>query len=97
MIEARGFASFWRSCAAGAPNELIAADHDNARPSWPEAMRTWGALSNIQYVGPIGTPQWRRYGVKAKTPTARQTKTVPIRWEMYRVVHDKNAALWKPA
>jgi TonB family protein len=79
----------------GATNELVARANANERVLWPAAMRNWGPTSSVQYLGPIGTPEWRRYTVKLESRAAKQGKTVVVRWELYRVLHDDNAALWE--
>jgi TonB family protein len=82
---------------SGTIDELVAPAYANARPSWPATMRDWGPVSGIQYLGPIGAPEWRRYVVKLKNPAAKHAKAVVMRWELYRVVHTDNAALWEVA
>ena len=82
---------------SGTIDELDVPAYANARPSWPATMRDWGPISGIQYLGPIGAPEWRRYSVKLKHPAAKHAKTVVMRWELYRVLHNDNAALWEVA
>jgi TonB family protein len=81
---------------SGSVDELVAPAYANAPPSWPATMRDWGPISGIQYLGPIGAPEWRRYSVNLKHP-AKHAKTVLMRWELYRVAHTDHAALWEVA
>ena len=64
-------------------------------PAWPAAMRDWGPISDVESLGTIGGPQWRRYTIKSKFRTAERAKSVVIRWELYRVAHDDHSALWE--
>lgn len=82
---------------SGTIDESVAPAYANTRPSWPATMRDWGPISGIQYLGPIGAPEWRRYTVKPKNSAARHAKTVVMRWELYRVVHTDSVALWEVA
>ncbi len=65
------------------------ADH---APAWPTSMRGWGPISGVQYLGPIGKPEWKRYKQQLKF---QLDNSVVARWELYRVVHDDHAALWE--
>ncbi len=63
--------------------------------SWPTSMSDWGPVKSIQYLGTIGSPEWRRYKVNLKYQWAQPTDSVAVRWELYRVAHDNHAALWE--
>jgi TonB family protein len=80
---------------SGTTDELTAPAYVDGRPSWPAAMRDWGPVSSVQYLGPIGTPEWRRYAIKSKARVVRRAEAVDIRWEQYRVVHGGDEALWE--
>ena len=61
----------------------------------PAAMRDWGPISSIQYLGTIGTPEWQRHNIKSIFRTAEHPNSVVVRWELYRVTHDNHEALWE--
>jgi TonB family protein len=62
--------------------------------SWPTAMRDWGPVAGIQYLGTLGDPEWRRYHVNPKFRAVGHANSVAVRWDLYRIVHDNHAALW---
>jgi TonB family protein len=78
-----------------ATNVFVAPVNANGGPSWPTSMNDWGPVKSIQYLGTIGSPEWRRYKVNLKSQWAEPTDSVAVRWELYRVVHDNHAALWE--
>jgi TonB family protein len=74
---------------------FVASTFADAGPSWPASMHDWGAVSDIQYLGTIGRPEWRRYKVDSKYQASESLNSVVLRWELYRVVHNDHAALWE--
>jgi TonB family protein len=76
-------------------NVFVASGYADAGPSWPASMHDWGPVSDIQYLGTIGRPQWRGYKVKSEYRASESSNSVVLRWELYRVVHDNHAALWE--
>jgi TonB family protein len=82
---------------AGTRNAMFTGADAPARPRWPTAMRDWGPLSGIRYLGTIGIPQWRRYPIASKFRMSEHANSVVVRWELYRVVHEDHAALWEIA
>jgi TonB family protein len=76
-------------------NVFVAPVNADAGSSWPTSMSDWGPVRSIQYLGTIGSPEWRRYKVNPKYQWAEPTNSVAVRWELYRVVHDNQAALWE--
>ena len=80
-----------------APNVFGAPVNAAGGLSWPTSMSDWGPVKSIQYLGAIGSPEWKRYKVNLKHQLAQPTDSVAVRWELYRVVHDNHAALWEVA
>jgi hypothetical protein len=76
-------------------NVFVAPAYADGGPPWPTAMRDWGPISDVQYLGTVGRPEWQRYNVKLKFRPAEHANSVGVRWELYRVVHDDHAALWE--
>lgn len=79
----------------GTTNVFLTSANADVKPSWPISMREWGPISNIEYLGAIGSPEWSRYKVKLKYRSAAPSDFVVVRWELYRVVHGDHAALWE--
>lgn len=82
---------------SGTDRVFVAPGDTRESPPWPAAMRDWGTISGVQYLGTIGTPEWRRYNIQLKFRTAGQAKSVVVRWEQYRVTYDNHEALWEAA
>jgi TonB family protein len=78
-----------------ATNVFVAPVNADGGPSWPTSMSDWGAVKRIQYLGAVGSPEWRRYKVSLKYQWAEPFDSVAVRWELYRVAHDNHAALWE--
>jgi protein TonB len=76
-------------------NVLVAPVYADGAPPWPAAMRDWGPISDVQYIGTVGRPESTRYNVKLKFRTAEHANSVVVRWELYRVVHENHSALWE--
>jgi protein TonB len=76
-------------------NESFAPANAERGPRWPAAMRDWGPVSGVQYLGIIGRPEGRRYNVKLKFRAAEHANSVVVRWELHQVKHHNHAALWE--
>jgi TonB family protein len=61
------------------------------------AVRTWGPVRDVKYVGLVGQPEWRAYAVKPDYLSDSRSGSVIVRWELYRVEHERSTSLWKIA
>jgi hypothetical protein len=74
---------------------FVAPGDADGSPPWPAEIRDWGPVSGIQYLGPIGKPEWRRHDIRLPFQATAHAKSVVVRWELYRVAHDSHEALWE--
>jgi hypothetical protein len=65
--------------------------------SFITAVRDWGPVRGIKYVGLVGQPEWRAYAIKPDYLSDSPSGSVTVRWELYRVEHERNISLWKIA
>jgi TonB family protein len=72
-------------------------------PTGPElqsltaAVRGWGPVQGVKYVGLVGQPEWRTYAIKPDYLSDSPSGSVTVRWELYRVEHERSTSLWKIA
>jgi len=72
-------------------------------PTTPElqsltaAVRDWGRVKGVTYVGPVGQPEWRTYAVKPDYLSDSPSGSVTVHWELYRVEPERSTSLWKIA
>jgi protein TonB len=82
---------------SGDPAEPDVPRYTNESPQLGGEMRDWGPVTGVQFLGSIGTPQWRRYDKQPKFQSTVGSNSVAVRWELYRVAYDDKAALWEVA
>ena len=82
---------------SGTSNLFVAPGRAVDTTPWPAAMSDWGPISGIQYLGPLGKPEWRRNSIKLKFRTGSHPNSVVVRWELYQVAHANHKALWAVA
>ncbi|HEY4212192.1 MAG TPA: energy transducer TonB [Steroidobacteraceae bacterium] len=61
------------------------------------AVRDWGPVRSVRYVGLVGQPEWRAYAIKPDYLSDSPSESVTVRWELYRVEHERSTSLWKIA
>ena len=61
------------------------------------AVRDWGPVKGVKYVGLVGQPEWRTYAIKPGYLADSPSGSVTVRWELYRVEHERNTSIWKMA
>jgi TonB family protein len=61
------------------------------------AVRDWGPVRAVKYVGLVGQPEWRAYAIKPDYLSDSPSGSVIVRWELYRVEHERSTSLWKIA
>jgi len=61
------------------------------------AVRDWGPVKGVKYVGLVGQPEWRTYAIKPDYLSDSPSGSVTVRWELYRVEHERSTSLWKIA
>jgi TonB family protein len=61
------------------------------------AVRNWGPVRGVKFVGLVGQPEWRTYAIKPDYLADSPSGTVTVRWELYRVEHERSTSLWKIA
>lgn len=61
------------------------------------ALRGWGEATVIQYAGSAAGARWRTYQVRPEFRKGNVRDTVELRWDIYRVAHDRGASEWRVA
>jgi TonB family protein len=61
------------------------------------AVRDWGPVTHLDYLGVVGKPEWRAYAIKPEYRSDPRIASVTIRWELYRIEHEHGSSLWKVA
>jgi len=61
------------------------------------AVRGWGPVRGVKYVGLVGQPEWRAYAIKPEYLSDSPSGSVTVHWELYRVEHERTTSLWKIA
>ena len=86
-------------------DEIRTADSDSFDAPWlrddlqhmKEALRGWGAEQTIQFMGPAAGNRWRPYEVRPEFRKGSGRETVELRWDVYRVSHDRGVSEWRIA
>jgi TonB family protein len=76
---------------------LVLPRHADESPPLRGEMRAWGPVSGVQFLGVIGSPEWRRYKIQSNFRKHAGADSVDVRWELYRVLYEDQAALWEVA
>jgi TonB family protein len=66
-------------------------------PPLTTAVREWGPVVGLKYMGVVGEPEWRTYIIKPAYRSDPRASAVTVRWELYRVEHQRRSSLWKVA
>ncbi|HEY2808115.1 MAG TPA: hypothetical protein VGI91_04925, partial [Steroidobacteraceae bacterium] len=61
------------------------------------AAKAWGPVSHAIFVGAVGQPEWSTYEIKPSSPNETQSRSVTVRWEVYRVDQRYRSAMWEIA
>jgi hypothetical protein len=61
------------------------------------AVRDWGPVTRLDYLGVVGKPEWRAYAIKPEYRSDPRIDSVTIRWDLYRIEHEDSRSLWKVA
>ena len=85
--------------------EIPAADADAFDAPWLRdelkrmqgALRGWGEATEIKYAGTAAGARWRAYQVRPEFRKGNVRDTVELRWDIYRVTHDRGISEWRVA
>lgn len=61
------------------------------------AVRDWGPVTRLDYLGVVGKPEWRTYAIKPEYRPDPRIDSVTTRWDLYRIEHEHSSSLWKVA
>ena len=89
----------------GLMGEVRAADADAFDAPWQrnelkrmkEALTGWGEAGAIQYQGAAAGNRWRSYEIRPEFRKGNGRETVELRWDVYRVSHDRGISEWRIA
>ncbi len=89
----------------GLMNEVRSANSDAFDAPWlrdelkrmKEALAGWGEAGAIQFNGPAAGNRWRAYEIRPEFRKGSGRETVELRWDVYRVSHDRGVSEWRIA